>query len=128
MYLQIFFCFFKGEVGKGLKLIQEAVDLRKELGVPLDVAAGYCDLGSEYLRPPLRLLFFCLSVSSLSAKTWQINLKEFAISYGLDTRLFLITTNVPHVDDGQFEFQPVMYGRRDPWPHPPDKAPALIWY
>ena len=36
-----------------------------------------------------------------------------AISYGLDTLLFLITTNVPHVDDGQFEFQPVMYGRRD---------------
>ena len=53
MYLQIFFCFFKGEVGKGLKLIQEAVDLRKELGVPLYVAAGYCDLGSEYLLPPL---------------------------------------------------------------------------
>ena len=53
LYLQIFFCFFKGEVGKGLKLIQEAVDLRKELGVPLYVAAGYCDLGSEYLLPPL---------------------------------------------------------------------------
>ena len=35
------------------------------------------------------------------------------ISYGLDTRPFLITTNVPYVDDGQFEFQPVMYGRRD---------------
>ena len=51
------------------------------------------------------------------------------ISYGLDTRPFLITTNVSHVDDDQFEFlittnvshvdddqfefQPVMYGRRD---------------
>ena len=47
------FCLFQGEVGKGLKLIQEAVDLRKELGVRLYVAAGYCDLGSEYLLLPL---------------------------------------------------------------------------
>ncbi|KAM7451179.1 hypothetical protein ABFA07_001239 [Porites harrisoni] len=38
----------QGEVRKGLKLIQEAVDLRKELGVRLYVAAGYCDLGNAH--------------------------------------------------------------------------------
>ena len=44
--------------------------------------------------------------SFLSVKTWQ-KTEELARSYGLDIRPFLITTNVPHADDEQFEFQPV---------------------
>ena len=28
-------------------LIKEAIAMREDLGVPLYVAAGYCDLGSE---------------------------------------------------------------------------------
>ncbi|CAH3022852.1 unnamed protein product [Porites evermanni] len=38
----------QGEVERGFRLIQRAIDLRKELGVRLYVAAGYCDLGNAH--------------------------------------------------------------------------------
>ena len=43
------FLFFKGkEEEKGLDLILEGIALKKELSVPLYLAAGHCDLGSKY--------------------------------------------------------------------------------
>ena len=44
----VILCFVQGEVEKGRELIQEGIDMRKKLGVLVYVAAGYCDLGSEY--------------------------------------------------------------------------------
>lgn len=44
----LIFFFSQGEVERGRQLIHEGIALRKELGVPLYVAAGYCDLGREY--------------------------------------------------------------------------------
>ena len=47
-HLKAILCFVQGEVEKGRELIQEGIDMRKKLGVRVYVAAGYCDLGSEY--------------------------------------------------------------------------------
>lgn len=46
----LFLFFVQGKLEKGLALIQEGIAMRKSLGgrVRLYVAAGYCDLGSEY--------------------------------------------------------------------------------
>lgn len=42
-------CWFtsQGDVERGRQLIHEGIALRRELGVPLYVAAGNCDLGRE---------------------------------------------------------------------------------
>ena len=55
----------------------------------------------------------CLDCKFLFGQNVVNKSEGLEISYGLDTRPFLITTNVFHVDDDQFEFQPMMYGRRD---------------
>ena len=59
------------------------------------------------------VLFLFLFFSFLFGQNLANKSELLEISNGLDTRPFLITTNVPHVDDDQFQFQPVMYGRRD---------------
>ena len=103
--------------------------MRKELGEPLYVAVGYCDLGSEYLIPPYDFFQFCfvlLLLLFLFGQNVANKSEGLEMSYGLDTRPLLITTNVPHVDDDQFEFQPLMYGRRDHG-HTPQQGRALIW-
>ena len=78
--------------------------------MPLYVAVGYCDLGSEYLLPPYDFCFlfcfvfvflFCFVVLFLFGQNVANKSEGLEISYGLDTRPFLITTNVSHVDDDQ---------------------------
>ena len=58
-----FFCFlfcffFKDEIPEGLKLIESGINLRKKLGVPLYLAAGFCDLGGGYHLPLRFFIFF----------------------------------------------------------------------
>lgn len=48
--------FSQGDVERGRQLIQEGIALRKELGVPFYVAAGYCDLGRKLRMQALFLL------------------------------------------------------------------------
>ena len=57
-FLFLFFCFFKGQQQEGLKLIESGINLRKKLGVPLYLAAGFCDLGSGYHLPLRFFIFF----------------------------------------------------------------------
>ena len=53
------FCFFfKDEQPEGLKLIESGINLRKKLGVPLYLAAGFCDLGGGYHLPLRFFIFF----------------------------------------------------------------------
>ena len=55
LYVKMFFFLLQGKGEQGRDLIQKGINLRKELGVPLYVAAGCCDLGSEYLIHSLSL-------------------------------------------------------------------------
>ena len=49
VFFRLFVLFCKGQAKeKGLNLIQEGIELKEKLGVPLYLAAGQCDLASKY--------------------------------------------------------------------------------
>ncbi len=71
-------CFFfsQGEVERGRQLIHEGIALRKELEVPLYVAAGYCDLGRENYTISMPLLHKAIPLQLATQQTLYYQLPK----------------------------------------------------